>query len=968
MNVVAGVIASHIAESSARFVFPSETAASMWARSACGFTGLRSVAADRFLAWDRFKEEAVQAEVKERRPVSAVLRRLFAGDLVGKNAAALRSGPADGRAFRALIPPEYAEDGGVFTASIAGILPSLSLWEDRQADSPPDDEDLDLAFLKKEYAAFLERGGLFEPAWERPPLRDREHDYYIFFYDAMEDFEEFGKLLRPEKTIHLVAAPSAETPPLYLYDNSRAEIRAAVLEIRALHDEKGIPWDDIAVSVPGYEDMEPYLLREFSLYNVPSRNRSGRFLSDYNTGRLFALAGRCAANNFSFTSLKALLLNEYLPWRCPDLNRELAEFGIENNCVSGYRENGKVKDIWLEAFKKNPGEKKLERYYRDLRAALLAMTESETFSGIRKRYFAFRGPLWNVRDADGAGRDWTAGFLSAGAVTGEGNAVLARCVEELSALVRLEEEYPDIIPKGEGAKGYAFNFFLSVLMEKRYVPQRRGGGVNIFPYRVAAASPFAFHFVLNASQDAASVRYRPLRFLRGDKRARLGFADRDVSDVFFRLYLLPAEDGGATRTRISAAGESFSGWTIPHSFFAGRTEQPPAPPPDPFMQERAWWARGPIYNRQGGAGATDGFPSALFSVQHGGFERWRRRLAGGPDRFSLLRGPFPPALHDILRAAVAAKQRAASGALRVSATGDLDPFMKCPLSWFYRKILDLKEFSLEAKMLDDASLGLLYHEILRNLFEKIRAEDGVFRSCNMERYREWTLECTGEAARHYEAFQGPLASPVLSAQARAVTKRLHILLKTEARYFDGYTVGELEARLETERNGMLLGGIIDRVSVSPGGGSVIIDYKTGGSHSKKDSTETEDSPLRDFQIPLYIMLYEGTRETRTEGAFFMLVNQHKLVAVMGNSGGTRGGSREEFQATLEAVDWYLEQFKSAAAEFDFSPRKFHFSGDYGGPGVPLEECAACVYRGICRTAFFLNRRPAEDSPEDRHVD
>ncbi|MDR0601903.1 MAG: PD-(D/E)XK nuclease family protein, partial [Treponema sp.] len=897
MNIVADIITRHIAERSARFVFPSETAASLWARKACVFTGRRSVAVDRFLAWDRFKEEAVRAEVQKRRPVSAALRRLFTGDLIRKNAAAVRAGaasggPVSGEAFRALIPPEYAEEGGVFAASIAKILPSLSLWEDRQADTPPDDEDLDLKLLRRQYAAFLDRSGLFEPAWERPPLCDREHDYYIFFYEAMEDFEEFEELLRPEKTVHLVATPPAETAPLYLYENSRAEIRAAVLEMRALHDEKGIPWDDIAVSVPGHEDMEPYLLREFSLYNVPCRSRSGRFLSDYNAGRLFALAGRCAANNFSFTSLKALVLNEYLPWRCPDLNRELIEFGIENNCVSGYREDGDAKDIWLEAFKKNPGEKKLKRYYEDLKSALLAMTESETFSGVRKHYFAFRGPAWNVQDAarkDAArsgggsrpgGDEWKAGFLSAGAVTGEGNAVLARCVEELSSLVRLEEEYREIIPGGKGAKGYAFNFFLSVLLEQRYVPQRHEEGVSVFRYRVAAASPFAFHFVLNASQDAASVRYRPLNFLGSDKRNRLGFTDRDVSDVFFRLYLFPGTgEASACHTRISAARESFSGWTIPHSFFAGRIERPPAPPPDPFMQERAWWAGGGMYDSV--------FPSALFSVQRGGFERWRHTLEG-KDTFSLLCGPFPPgsAAREPLRGAITAKQRGDSGALRVSATGDLNPFMKCPAFWFYRKILGLEEFSLEAKMLDDASLGLLYHEILRNLFEKIRREDGVFRSAHMEHYREWTLQCTGEAVRHYEAFQGPLAAPVLSAQARAVTKRLRILLKTEARYFDGYRVGELEVKLETERNGMILNGIIDRISISPGGGSVIIDYKTGGSHSKKDGTETEESPLCDFQIPLYVNRYEEANGTRAEGAFFMRINRPKLVADMGNPEGT----------------------------------------------------------------------------------
>ncbi|MDR0601486.1 MAG: hypothetical protein LBG42_03825, partial [Treponema sp.] len=120
----------------------------------------------------------------------------------------------------------------------------------------------------------------------------------------------------------------------------------------------------------------------------------------------------------------------------------------------------------------------------------------------------------------------------------------------------------------------------------------------------------------------------------------------------------------------------------------------------------------------------------------------------------------------------------------------------------------------------------------------------------------------------------------------------------------------------------------------------------------------------DFQIPLYVKLYEEANGTMAEGAFFMLINRHKLVAVMGNPEGTRGGSREEYQTTLDAVDWYLEQFRSAVEGLDFSLRKFHYSGDCGGPGIPLEDCMACVYRGVCRTAFFLNRGAAGDFPKE----
>jgi RecB family exonuclease len=887
------------------------------------------------MAWDRFKEDAVQADKKNMRPVSAALRKLFAGDLAGRNA-------VEGF-FRVLIPPEYAEKAFVFVPSIAEMLPSLALWERRRGGAPLDGEDGDMALLKREYAAFLERNGFFEPAWERPPLRDREHEYYLFFYEAMEDFDEFAGLLKPEKTVHLIGTPPAGEGSLFLYGSSRAEIRAAALEIRALHGERNIPWDDIAVSVPGYGDLEPYLLREFSLYGIPCSSRSGRFLGDYGPGRLFSLAAACTVNNFSFTSLKALILNEHLPWRCPGINRELIEFGIVNNCVSGYREGGRVKDIWIEAFGKSPGKKRLQGYYEALKGALEGMTGAEKFSDIRKHYFAFRGP---VRKSGGGPNEWDAGFLSMDAVTPEGDAALARCIEELSALARLEEEYGEIMPRGGGVKSRAFDFFLSALGERRYVPQNQGGGVSIFDYRVAAGAPFACHFVLNASQAAASVRYRPLKFLRADKRKKLGFEDRDVSDVFFRLY--GAAGTGETRVRISASEESFSGWSIPHSFFAGRVRQPPEIPEDPFLQEREWWAAGgPVRDARG-------FPSMLFPVQRGGFDRWRRTLAGA-GAFSLLRGPFPAgSVRELVRETVEKQRTSGGGLLKVSATGDLDYFVKCPASWYYRRICGLEEFSLEAKMLDDASLGRLYHAILKRLFEEIRSVDRVFKSENLELYRAWTARFTGEAVHNYEVFQGPLAAPILEAQARAITRRLCILLKTEARYFDGFEVGELEVKLESARGGMLLNGIIDRVSVSPEGQPVIIDYKTGGEHSRKASTESEKSSIRQFQIPLYVRLYEEHRGLRAGGAFFMLINRHELTAVMGRPEKKRGLTREEFQKTLDALEERLEEFASAIERLDFS-----------SPGIPLKDCMGCPYRSICRTPFFLNALPAKtaESPD-----
>ncbi|MDR2184752.1 MAG: PD-(D/E)XK nuclease family protein [Treponema sp.] len=1023
MNPVLEILAGEITNPKVRFVFPSETASSLWARKVCLFTGTRSVALDRFLAWDRFKEKVVRAEVRGRRPVSGVIRRLFAEALIKKNAASVKAGGGltggtgeTGFPFHSLIPPAFAEEGAVFAVSLAALLPSLALWESKRAQAAiyrNDDEDRDMELIKREYAAFLDRYGLFEPSWEKPPLRDREYSYIIFFPEIIDDFDEYEALLTvpPVRLIYAGEkafcpaagdGASADTGPaqpdsggaLRLYNSAREEIRSAVLEIRRLHEEGGIPYEDMAISVPGLEDIEPYLLRELSLYNIPFHRHSGQPLGEYGAGRLFPLIGGCTANNFSFSSLKALILNDRLPWRYPELNRALIEFGIKNNCVSGYAEKGRFVDVWTGAFRASR-ERNLGRYYEELKSALRSVAGSSSFAEIRRRYFAFRGRIWKIREEPaveirrqgnpgrGVGRsagentgdfisreDWSRGegFFSRDRISDEGDAVLARCIEELSALIQLEEEYPELIPVSP------FAFYLSILQSQQYVPQRSEAGVNIFRYRVAAAAPFSCHFLLNASQDAATVLYQPLRFLRQDKRSRLGLTDTDASASFFRLYRPRGWGSFKPYTRISASRENFSGWAIPHSYFAGSILEAPPPPDDPFTEERSWWAglhsassmtsssmTAPITNEAGTGGTAVGgniFPSKLFPVQQEGFKRWRAALEGSfsPGRFNLLRTSFPgPGFcHQMLRKRIAARQYDEPGRLmKVSATADLNPFFTCPALWFYQKILGLKPFFLEAQLLDDASLGLLYHEILRNLFGEIREQDGSFQSAHIDRYRSWLVRITALAARQYQAFQGPLAVPLLVSQSAAIVKRLSVLLKTEAKYFDGYIVGALEQRLCLEQEGMLLNGIIDRVSVSPGDEVVIIDYKTGGSHSKKASTGTEDDDLRDFQIPLYIKLYEEETGQRTAAACFMIINKHDISVMVGSPGRKRGHSRDEYQKTLDILEKKLGQFRQSVEELDFAPRTFS-----------LKDCLGCDYRTLCRTSFFLNA-PAQEAAHVR---
>lgn len=928
-------ILQHMGDQHTRFVFPSETAAALWARKICIHGPLRSLAAGRFLAWDRFKETAVKI-TDRRRPVSALIRSLFARALVRENAAA--------PFFTALIPPSFAEGGAVFASSIAGMLPSLALWETLHGHPGPedDDEDRDLRTLKRRYGAFLEAHGLFEPSWEKAPFCGGR--YILFFPEALDDFTEYRHLLQSED-ITLYPVPAA-APGLVFFDSARTELRAAAMELRRLHDEEGIPYEDMALSLPDPASMTPYVFRELALHDIPYSLRSGKSLGDYPLGRLFSLAGQCASSLFSFDSLKPLLLNGAIPWKDPAKNRALIDFGLEYHCVSPFRDGDRVADPWEEGFSRRP-HKELAGYYRELKQTLSAMAAAKSFAELERRYFSFRR------------------LLNTEACSPKNNAVLARCIEELSALIETEAEFPDL------ADADPFGFYVSYLRDKNYVyvdDAAGEGGLNIYDYRVAAGAPFSCHMVLNASQGAVTVQHQPLRFLRQDKRTRLGLEDRDMSGAFVSLYNIAPWGTYTCQTWISAAEKTFSGWAIPHSVFAPRTGPAENPgPADPFIAEQRWWAE---------AGEK---PPRMFSVQRRGFSRWNRLLHGAAgaagaataaDAAGAAATDFAAAASALLRERIRRKssrpgEDSAAGAgapeFSVSAT-DLTEFFTCPLFWLYRRIFRLRPRQEDAALLDDESRGLIYHEILRSLFTRIKEADSCFLADRLDRYFAWTKELTGTVLQSDRTLKGPLVYPLLLPLGDAMNKRLRELLKIEARYFSGFEVADLEQTYEYTAGPLRLSGRIDRVSISPQGEPLIIDYKTNTAPSKPAGRKTGagdsgEPGIQDFQIPMYIKLYEEKTGRRVGRAFFVVINRCEVIPVMGDLEGKRDlCSRDDYEPSMAALETAIGIFNGALSQLNFIP-----GGNSGAlrglPRLLHKTCTGCNYKTLCRSLYSLNPPP-----------
>jgi hypothetical protein len=331
---------------------------------------------------------------------------------------------------------------------------------------------------------------------------------------------------------------------------------------------------------------------------------------------------------------------------------------------------------------------------------------------------------------------------------------------------------------------------------------------------------------------------------------------------------------------------------------------------------------------------------------------WKNKLTQKGNNFSFFISPVPTDTTEgePVRKLFEDAILASNGDITVTPTRDLNVYFFCPLYWLYSRVFGAEEYSLEAALLDDISLGLLYHKILENLFARIKQEDVSFDAGRLDVYKRWAFGITKAAIKEEPALRGPLACPLVSPQAAGMAARISGVLELEARFFDGYTVGELELPVSLKTGGLFIRGIIDRVSISPEGEPVIIDYKTSYLPEQTGVEDLGEISLSEFQMPLYVKLYEeyaaaekGNGLTKVQGACFYSINGKRLKTVMGkNTGGrTKTPDREEYEPVLRAAQNQIEEFGQNVKALNFIPHE-----------IRIRDCLGCVYKTACRSVYY----------------
>jgi len=959
MNSVDTVLLENIDKSSSLFVFPTNVAASRWADRLLRLRRGGTIAMEKFIAWDTFKQNSIRSKINNRQSVPAVLRKMFISALIRENAQLCGQGKTP--VFSSLIRAEWAQSAaGSFAEWLTEMLPQLGAWF-RQAVGLPiaqiaeeaaiqraqslTGDDSDLFTLALRYTQFLERHNLFEPAWETPPFEDMGKECFIFFPESLSDFSEYRELLAASGHVKTISADDAEAQPcdVFFYANSRGEITEAALYILALRKNQNVPWDSISVSIPDDAHYGPYLLREFANRNIPCVKQSGRPLALYPAGQFFTALSDCASADFSFASVKELLLNQHIPWKDSDDIQALIEFGIKNNCITSWKEEkdgGEIAvNVWEDAFTHPFGGIKTQtrRFFEDLKQRVNALCRAAAFSDIRRQYFAFRERFFDMEK-----------------VLSETDIVLSRCIAELTYLVEIEKSFPDArVPDHYG-------FFTGYLREVTYLAQQSSSGVAILPYRTAAPAPFDCHIVLGANQSSLSAVFSPLTFLPKNKREKLGITDNDASQTFIKLHRL--------NSRLPAAffcsEQTFSGYTIPHSALNAPAKPRQRYGDDPqfsaqfaadlYREESNYYASFHLPAREQTETAV---PSELHQNQKQGFEEWRTRRQYTDDRNNPLTQDHP--LLRTIRDRFCYNQEY-KDKFSVSSSS-LELYFQCPLIWIFSRVLNLENVEAETGLMAYNISGDVYHAVL-NLFlnelkrtgEAIAAPvisgDDKKPSRQLPEYYSKLLAEKVEMV--FESFprlpageyqrMSMLTARLLRAQKPLFLSRLENFLAEFISCFAGFKVIATEETYSLPKDNYFLNGRIDCILEDIRGDSpqknslAIVDFKT--------KYKIEEG-FAHFQLPLYVRLAETKYEKNADTALFFSITDSRPLVLFGVI-----QDMKEDDCIMRGSERYNEimnEFDQNAARFarEISSGAFSFS-----PSHP-EQCQDCEYNKVCRALY-----------------
>ena len=280
----------------------------------------------------------------------------------------------------------------------------------------------------------------------------------------------------------------------------------------------------------------------------------------------------------------------------------------------------------------------------------------------------------------------------------------------------------------------------------------------------------------------------------------------------------------------------------------------------------------------------------------------------------------------------------------------LDTYLKCPLKFYYRYVLDLKEKDEVAEDIDALDVGNLVHRALGQFFKpvigsKLKKED--LDEARLERAVEEVFEKAYGANLKGSAY---LVKRQVTEQLREFIQNYQLPLLTA----QPIEILGVEQDVSVVKDEYVFSGRLDRIE-HRGDEAYIIDYKISYDDKRykikwkkfdSENPETWADSIGSIQLPMYSLLYSEWAGLSAEKIvpMYLLLGKvsidEKIESRLEPEDNARGSTHEALQKVIMAL---VREINNASIPFQ-----------------PTEDqksvCPECAYQAICGTQWAKKGR------------
>jgi hypothetical protein len=281
----------------------------------------------------------------------------------------------------------------------------------------------------------------------------------------------------------------------------------------------------------------------------------------------------------------------------------------------------------------------------------------------------------------------------------------------------------------------------------------------------------------------------------------------------------------------------------------------------------------------------------------------------------------------------------------------LDTYLRCPLRFYYRHVLNVTEEDEVAGEIEAKDIGNLVHTVLRTFFQPMLNRRLSLNDLDENRLMQVVDEqCTEQFGAHRLGARDMMRMQVQNQLQRFLTAYQRRVILQEP-----VTIIDLERPIwDVRKRGYRFRGTLDRVE-RRGNAVVILDYKTGGNDTRlrinfrrldPSDRSTWGEAIGSLQLPLYALLYSvqtAMPAAEISPAFLLLGRSD-----MGPKTELRLFENDALRNTQYAV---LEEVIFGLIDEIVNP-----SVPFTPTGDIETECPTCPFTGFCGTQWTAGGR------------